>query len=121
MSFGWNEPKAVEIFDPATKQARRGKATPNYIVHHPYGFRQEDIVHSLTIAMSELIDIAEAQALSIKNFEELKETYNAPETEEEDQEEEGDGSFDGEDTIEHSLKAKDNGEARGSIDESPNI
>ena len=120
MSFKWDEPKSVEIFDPGTKQARRDKATPSYIIHHPYGFRQEDIVHSLTIAVGELIDVAQAQAQSIQNFEALKEIQNAQE-ETETENQQGQGSPDGEDTAEHSPEIESASEKRGSISESPNL
>lgn len=119
MSFTWDEPKIVEVYDPATRQVRRDKATPSYIIRNPYGFRQEDIVHSLSIAVSELVDIAQAQAGNASKL--LKEIQNAQKNEEEEHQEEGKGDFNGEDTTEHPLKVKDNGKARGGIDESPNI
>ena len=67
MSFAWNELKKVELFNVNTKQAYLSKATPKTIIRNPHGFRQDDIIHSLCIAMSEIINMAEATEESNEN------------------------------------------------------
>ena len=86
MSFAWNAKKKVELYNPGTRKTQLSEATPSYILHHPYGFRQEDIIHSLAIAVAELIDMSEAQATTFENILNLKEARNAKEKSEENDE-----------------------------------
>jgi len=66
MNYKWNENKKVEKYDSASKKNYVELSTPKYIIKNPHGFRQEDILHSLCIALSDLIDGAEAEEKALK-------------------------------------------------------
>jgi len=65
MSFEWDKPIKVEQFDPGSKQTYVTETTPKFVVKNPYGFRSEDILHSLALIASEVIDMTEAQVKAI--------------------------------------------------------
>jgi len=114
MSFGWDTNKKIEFLEPGTRQAVLGTATPNYIIHHPYGFRQEDIVQSLCLAVSELIDMAEAEAAARIRIEEV--TRRSLDVQDKTQRENNDS-----DTADDSQEVIGVGEERASVNESFNI
>ena len=60
--FKWDENKKVELYNPSDRKMLIREATPKYIIQNPNGFRIEDIVHSLCIAVSEMIEMSEAEA-----------------------------------------------------------
>jgi len=119
MSFNWETPKKVEQYDPGAKRTYITEATPKYIVQNPYGFRQEDIVHSLAIVASELIEMAEAQARSLRNIQLMKESVNA--TKAETQEVQTKRDSDDKDPAEHSRAAEEDGQDRGRLAESSGV
>ena len=65
--FGWNKEKKVEVLNRGTQQTYLTSATPKQIIATPYGFREQDIIHSLCIVLTELVEMEEARCQSQVN------------------------------------------------------
>ena len=116
MSFGWNDNKKVEKMDPLSRQVYQAEATPKFIIKNPHGFRQDDIVHSLALVVSEMVEMAEAQASSQLSILKMKESINAKT---EDQAAERD--IDNQDAAQHPQSFEETSEERGSLSESSGV
>jgi hypothetical protein len=64
VTFGWDNPKRVEQINRGTGRTIIVQATPRQIVTEPFGYRSEDIMHSLCLVAAELIAMEDARALS---------------------------------------------------------
>jgi len=90
--FGWNKPKKVEMLNRGTQQTYLTEVSPKQIIKEPYGFREQDIIHSLCLVLSELIEMQEAQfqtqanQMSL-NLTKTKEKINAIQQEEDENQE----------------------------------
>lgn len=62
--FAWNKSVRIEKMDPHTRRVSVEQTTPVHVINNPNGFRMEDIVNSMGIALSEIIKTLEAQAQS---------------------------------------------------------
>lgn len=62
MGFQWNNTKKVEKLDRTTRKPSIHEVKVSDIVKNPNGFRQEDIILSLCLCVSEIIETLEAQA-----------------------------------------------------------